>query len=484
MRTLTHDVFGKDVKTEADALAAFWLYMSEHNGNRLTKPQDFITVEKVWYQNGEGWKVKYRADESKVQLKADSGKSPPAVQVLGWVETARIAVTGMNPRKQFSEEGMKGLVESIRQDGILEPLVVRRQGDDFELVLGERRLRAAKELCLEKVPVVVRELTDQQALEAMLTENIQREDLNPVEEAEAIRRYIEASNLTQKEAAERLGKSETWVTRRLQLLDLPQDLKDLLTRGDLTPKHIEKLAPFVPYPIYRAIIRQLKDRLQVRGDISVNSLQQLIDGTVKTDYHADWALNLNTFPYEHRHLRPFFDFKECAGCAGKKVVYETEIESDREFCIDRRCYANKLNLAKEAYEKHLAGERKDPAPAVESEAPRPQKCHVLECTKQAVEGSHYCEDHQTPESRRKADEEPVVEQEVPFSDEAAEEEGGVLRCSICRSLRFSKQNEDVMLRYILSHIVSAGDAAHDCAMMKIARLVKDELMALFEEADD
>ncbi|MDD4934051.1 MAG: ParB/RepB/Spo0J family partition protein [Methylacidiphilaceae bacterium] len=362
MKTFTHDVFG--AKNKEDAIEKFWAYMEEHNGKRRRKPQEFTTVQRVWYKPGENWKVTYtvpnevlrerpeKDDDEGLKYSLSQDKNLAPVQAAGTVETAKVLVTGMNPRRYFDEEKMAGLTESIRQNGILEPLIVRPKGDEYELVIGERRLKAAQVLGLESVPAVVREMTDEQVLEAMLVENLQREDLNPIEEAEAVKRYIETTKVDQKAAAERLGKSEPWITKRLQLLDLPKDLQELLTKGDLTPYHIEKLAPFCGYPVYTEIVRELKDRLKRFGGISVDSMQQMIDGLIKLDFHADRALNLSTFPHELRDRRPHFDFSQCKDCAtGRRIVYETEVEGDREFCVDRRCYSDKLELAKQALEK-------------------------------------------------------------------------------------------------------------------------------------
>ncbi len=558
MKTLTTNVFGAKSKEQAEAL--FWKYMEEHNGKRRRKPQEFITIQRVWYKAGENWKVTYTVPNEVLRENPEKIEDEELKYGLSQnknldVPVASILVTGMNPRRYFDEEKMKGLVESIRQNGIIEPLIVRPKGDDYELVIGERRLKAAQVLGLETVPCIVREMTDEQVLEAMLIENLQREDLNPIEEAEAVRRYIEATKTDQKSAAERLGKSEPWISKRLELLALPQDLQDLLVKGDLTPYHIEKLVPLADYPIYTEILRELKNRLQKFGGISVQSLEQMIDGQIKLDFHADRALNLSTFPVEFRDRRQYFDFSQCKECAtGKKIVYETEVEGDREFCVDRRCYSDKLNKAKFKLEKHLEEEARQAVPRQEPvsapkpgfETPGPVKVEPLlrksevsfmpvkgeAQTKLTVEilepsetncdgcpawdlihdacGDGYsnalnCAQHaaEVEEAVKKirveVEEQPAVrtaESRIgprkEVSKEPVDEKGtkavpsllpGTLRCKLCGKVTFSAKPEETALVFAIKHIASDWDGTHRNAMLRIARLAKDELMSYFEGED-
>lgn len=156
---------------------------------------------------------------------------------------------GANPRQHFDPEALAELAESVRQHGILEPLVVRPSArGGYELVAGERRLRAALEAGLTAVPVVVRELTDAEADELRLVENLQRQDLNPVEEAEAVRRLLERHGFTQEQLAARLGKSQPWVSNRLRLLELPGEVRDLISRGMLSAAAGRELLRLADHP--------------------------------------------------------------------------------------------------------------------------------------------------------------------------------------------------------------------------------------------
>ena len=141
------------------------------------------------------------------------------------------------PRKRFDEWKLEELAESIKEKGILEPLVVRRVDGGYEIIVGERRWRAAQKAGLKEVPVIVREAQDREALEISLTENLQRENLNPVEEAEGFRRLTEEFGLHQEELANRIGKNRTTITNALRLLKLPQDVIEHLLQSRITAGH-------------------------------------------------------------------------------------------------------------------------------------------------------------------------------------------------------------------------------------------------------
>jgi len=141
------------------------------------------------------------------------------------------------PRRHFDEEALASLAESIRRHGLLQPLVVRRIAGHFELIAGERRLQAAKRANLESVPVIVREARPEDRLELALIENLQRENLTPLEEAEAYRHLMDAYGLTQEEIAQRVGKSRPAITNTLRLLALPDAVKAQLEGGELSAGH-------------------------------------------------------------------------------------------------------------------------------------------------------------------------------------------------------------------------------------------------------
>jgi len=145
------------------------------------------------------------------------------------------------PRLNFSEEDLQELTDSIKTQGILQPLLVRKDESGYELIAGERRLRAAKRARLTQVPVVIKRVNDDQMLEIAIVENIQRENLNPIEEAEAYHRLITQLNLTQDQASARVGKSRSAVANFLRLRQLPEQIKESITDGSLSMGHARAL---------------------------------------------------------------------------------------------------------------------------------------------------------------------------------------------------------------------------------------------------
>ena len=145
------------------------------------------------------------------------------------------------PRKNFDEDALLELAESIKQFGVLQPLIVQQRKDYYEIIAGERRWRAAKLAGLKEVPVVIREMTDQEIVEISLIENIQRENLNPIEEAAAYKRLLTEFNLKQEEVAERVSKSRTAVTNSMRLLKLDERVQQMVIEGMLSTGHARAL---------------------------------------------------------------------------------------------------------------------------------------------------------------------------------------------------------------------------------------------------
>ena len=157
------------------------------------------------------------------------------------VALASIQPNAQQPRQAFSDDSINELAASIEQKGILQPLVVRRIDGGYQLIAGERRFRAAHRLGLEEVPVTIREADDGESLELALIENLQREDLNPLEEARAYRRLIDDFHHTQEEVATRVGKDRSTVANTLRLLQLPDAIKREIERGALSAGHARAL---------------------------------------------------------------------------------------------------------------------------------------------------------------------------------------------------------------------------------------------------
>ncbi|MFZ5471491.1 MAG: ParB/RepB/Spo0J family partition protein [Myxococcota bacterium] len=148
---------------------------------------------------------------------------------------------GAQPRKSFDSKGLKELADSIRAQGLIQPVLVRRDSRGYRLIAGERRWRASQLAGLKEIPAIVREATDAQAFELALVENLQRADLNPVEEAMGFRRLIEERQLSQEEVAQRVGKDRSTIANALRLLSLPEEVKGLLAQGRLDMGHARAL---------------------------------------------------------------------------------------------------------------------------------------------------------------------------------------------------------------------------------------------------
>lgn len=182
------------------------------------------------------------------------------------VDLNLIVPGAMQPRTNFDEAALENLAESIRTHGIVQPLLVRRRDKGFELIAGERRWRAAKLAGLTRVPVLVKEVADENLLEIALIENIQRENLNPIEEAQAYKRLIENVGLTQEALATRVGRDRSYITNYLRLLKLPPDLQQLVIEGRLSTGHARTIVGLSHADVQRRLARQvIEDGLSVRA---------------------------------------------------------------------------------------------------------------------------------------------------------------------------------------------------------------------------
>lgn len=169
------------------------------------------------------------------------------------------------PRKHFNKEAIQELSASIKEHGILQPLIARKSIKGYEIVAGERRYRAAKEAGLEKVPAVVRQLNEQQMMEFALLENLQREDLNPMEEAMAYQMLMNELNVTQEQLAKCLGKSRPYIANYTRLLSLPSFVQDMIANGQLSMAHGRTLLTIKDEEQLKSLLKRIeKEGLNVR----------------------------------------------------------------------------------------------------------------------------------------------------------------------------------------------------------------------------
>jgi ParB family chromosome partitioning protein len=189
----------------------------------------------------------------------------------GEIPIDSVEPSSMQPRTRFDEARLEELAKSIRANGVVQPLLVRRKGSTYELIAGERRWRAAQLAGLTHVPVVIRSVPDEKVLELALIENIQREDLNPIEEAQAYKKLIDSIGLTQETLAERVGRDRSYITNYLRLLRLPEDIRGLIEEGKLSTGHARTLLGTSDIDTQRRIARRIIER-----GLSVRETERLV----------------------------------------------------------------------------------------------------------------------------------------------------------------------------------------------------------------
>jgi ParB family chromosome partitioning protein len=187
------------------------------------------------------------------------------------VEVELIDASPLQPRTHFDEASLEQLAQSISSHGVVQPVVLRRKGTRYELVAGERRWRAAKMAGLDRIPAVVREIKDQDFLELALIENIQREDLNAIEEAQAYKNLIDAVGLTQEELAGRIGRDRSYITNYLRLLRLPDDIQRLVAEGKISTGHARTVLALEQVDEQRRLTRRI-----IEGGLSVRQTEGLV----------------------------------------------------------------------------------------------------------------------------------------------------------------------------------------------------------------
>ncbi|EGA91219.1 stage 0 sporulation protein J [Planococcus donghaensis MPA1U2] len=187
------------------------------------------------------------------------------------INVGEIQANPYQPRKIFDQVALDELAESIKEHGILQPIVVRKAGEKYEIVVGERRFRAAKSVKLKKVPAIIKDLSDQQMMELAILENLQREDLTPIEEAEAYQKLMEALSLTQEQLAFRLGKSRPHIANHIRLLSLPENVRKLISDKELSMGHGRTLLGLRS----KKLIPETAEKV-VKENLNVRQLENLV----------------------------------------------------------------------------------------------------------------------------------------------------------------------------------------------------------------
>ncbi len=219
------------------------------------------------------------------------------------IATGKIKPNPMQPRRTFRVEALKELTASIKEHGILQPLLVRKKGKQFEVIAGERRLRAATAANLPEVPVILLDIGDQEALEIALIENLQRDDLNLMEEAEGYQELAEKFGLTQEKIAKRVGKARATVANMLRLLDLPGSIKKMLEGGQLSAGHGKVLLA-----VEIDLEKEFLAARCIRENLSVRALEKVVEKlkhpvkkprAQKSDLPLDYIRHLSDKLHQH-----------------------------------------------------------------------------------------------------------------------------------------------------------------------------------------
>lgn len=238
----------------------------------------------------------------------------------------KIKINPVQPRKRFSEQELNELKDSIKQYGIIQPLIVSKQNGEYELIAGERRLRASKSIGLKEVPVIVRDVDDQEKLEVALIENIQRENLNPIETALAYRKLMDEFNLSQEAMAGRVGKSRPSVANTLRLLSLPEEIQNAVMEEKITEGHAKLLVGIDDEAKQMNLFKKI-----LQGGLSVNDTTEearKLGGTKQARIKINYADKDKEFAF-----REFFGTKveiNRKGSGGQVVISffsDDELES-------------------------------------------------------------------------------------------------------------------------------------------------------------
>lgn len=253
------------------------------------------------------------------------------------IEIDRLTPSGTNPRKHFDKKQMEELKNSIKEKGIIQPLLVRPYAQDaekYEIVAGERRYKAALEVGQLTVPVMARDLTDEQALEIQVIENLQREDIHPLEEAEGYQQLIEKNNVNVQAIAEKVGKSASYIHKRLVLLQLIAEVKEFYLSENLNAEQAMLIAR-LPEEQQKNVFKTIQDTFKYRHVISTPDLR----GWIEAAY-----CNLKTAPFKLDDETLVASAGSCAVCP-KRTGNNTELFDDvraKDTCTDAKCFHEKI----------------------------------------------------------------------------------------------------------------------------------------------
>ncbi len=248
-----------------------------------------------------------------------------AKDTVQYIDINEIKPNENQPRKVFDEEKIGELASSITEHGIIQPLVVRKKKNGFEIVAGERRWRAARRAELKKVPCLIRDFNDEENMLIAIIENMQREDLNPIEEAEGLHQMIKTYGLTQEDVSKSVSKSRPYITNALRLLKLPKEIQGLVTEGKLTTGHARALIPIEDKVLQAQLCKRIIDE-----GLSVRKVEELAAAAGRPKKKpAKKTKSADTLHVEHE-LKNLFGTRVNINQKGKKGSIELEYYSTEE----------------------------------------------------------------------------------------------------------------------------------------------------------
>ena len=229
---------------------------------------------------------------------SDADKSAGADKSLQSLPIDLIHQSPFQPRQIMEPEALEALARSIRQQGVVQPIVVRKSGDGYELIAGERRWRASQQAGLQNIPAVIKNVNDHEAAAIAIIENLQREDLNPLEEAQAFANLIEKFGLTHQEVGEVISRSRAAVSNSLRLLALAQPVKDMLNQGELEMGHARPLLALNEQQQIKCAKNIIQRKLSVRGAEAL--VKQTLEGSSKKNSAVNSAKDPDISSMEHK----------------------------------------------------------------------------------------------------------------------------------------------------------------------------------------
>ena len=230
------------------------------------------------------------------------GEALQEEEAVNFIKLSQIVVNPYQPRKVFDEESIQELALSIKEHGVLQPIIVRKKGKKYELVVGERRFRATQLALLDDIPAIIKSFSDQQMMELSILENLQREDLTPIEEAEAYQTLIEKLSFTQEELAKRLGKSRPHIANHIRLLGLPETIRQLMNEGKLSMGHGRALLGLNK----KKLIDEVAEKV-LKQDLNVRQVEALVQSYNNVVSRETTKPNRNVFvEAKESQLREYF----------------------------------------------------------------------------------------------------------------------------------------------------------------------------------